>query len=93
MDVMRTNRVNRIFAMVTAAAGCVAVAPSAEVQSISPTKARPIAIDASIYGYSRNTTQVKLAQTGNAPKAESLRGPPSQFVNVPRRSGAAFRDG
>ena len=52
----------------------------------------PIATDASIYGYSRNTTQVTLVQTSNVPKAASLRGPPSQFVNVPRRGGAAFRD-
>jgi hypothetical protein len=50
----------------------------------------PIATDASIYGYSRNTTQVTLVQTSNVPKAASLRGPPSQFVNVPRRGGAAF---
>ena len=37
--------------------------------------------------------QVTLVQTSNVPKAASLRGPPSQFVNVPRRGGAAFRDG
>ena len=56
-------------------------------------EAQQIATDACIRGYSPITAPVTLVQTSNAPKAEGLRTPLNQFVNVPRHGGAPSRAG
>jgi low temperature requirement protein LtrA len=56
-------------------------------------EAQQIATNAYIYGHSPIAAPVTLVQTSNAPKAEGLRTPLNQFVNVPRYGGAPSRAG
>lgn len=54
-------------------------------------KARQIALDAYIYGYSLITTEVTRVQMTNVDKVDGLRGPMGQFINVKRYPPADFR--
>lgn len=50
-----------------------------------------IAMDAYVYGYSLLTTEVTRVQMTNVAKAEGLRAPMGQFINVKRYPPAEFR--
>ncbi|MBF7730932.1 DUF1254 domain-containing protein [Pseudomonas sp. N040] len=54
-------------------------------------KAGQIAMDAYVYGYSLLTTEVTRVQMTNVAKAEGLRAPLGQFINVKRYPPAEFR--
>jgi Protein of unknown function (DUF1254) len=89
---MRSTR--RTFACATLAASfaaCFGTILPIDAQALSPVEAQEIAEDAYIYGYSLITTEVTRVQTSNVPKAESLRAPSNQFVNVPRYPPADYR--
>ncbi|WP_249139723.1 DUF1254 domain-containing protein [Bradyrhizobium japonicum] len=58
---------------------------------VSPTEAQQIATDVYVYGYSLITTEVTRVQMSNVPKVEGLKGPPGQFINVPRYPPAGYR--
>jgi hypothetical protein len=58
---------------------------------VSPAEAQQIATDAYIYGYSLITTEVTRVQMSSVPKVEGLKGPPGQFINVPRYPPADYR--
>jgi hypothetical protein len=63
----------------------------AKAQTLSPAEAQQIAEDAYVYGYSLITTEVTRVQMSNVPKLEGLKGPPGQFINVPRYPPADYR--
>ena len=54
-------------------------------------EAKQIAFDAYIYGYSLITTEVTRVQMTNVPKAEGLRSPMGQFINVRRYPPGDYR--
>jgi hypothetical protein len=59
---------------------------------LSPrSEAEQIAFDAYIYGYSLITTEVTRVQMTNVPKAEGLRSPMGQFINVRRYPPGDYR--
>lgn len=59
--------------------------------AITPDEARPIALEAYLYGYSLITTEVTRVQMSNVPELEGLRGPMNQFINVKRYPPADYR--
>ena len=89
---MKSTR--RTFVCATLAASfatCFGTALPLTAQALSPVEAQQIAEDAYVYGYSLITTEVTRVQTSNVPKAEGLRAPSNQFVNVPRYPPANYR--
>jgi hypothetical protein len=58
---------------------------------LNPSEARDIAIEAYLYGYSLITTEVTRVQMTNVPKAEGLRAPMGQFINVKRYPPGDYR--
>ena len=60
-------------------------------QSVAPSEAQQIAIDAYVYGYSLITTEVTRVQGSNVAKSEGMHAPTNQFANVPRYPPADFR--
>ena len=63
----------------------------AQAQSVAPSEAQQIAIDAYVYGYSLITTEVTRVQGSNVAKTEGMHAPTNQFGNVPRYPPADFR--
>src|SRR3954466_13659931 len=63
----------------------------AQAQSVAPSEAEQIAIDAYVYGYSLITTEVTRVQGSNVAKIEGMHAPTNQFGNVPRYPAADFR--
>jgi hypothetical protein len=89
-------------AVLLTAAGCGEKAPeppkreipaaaAAAVVEAKVKEAKEIAQEAYIYGYSMITTEVTRMQMSNVPKAEGLRAPMGQFLNVPRYPPADYR--
>jgi len=66
-------------------------AAAAAVVDAKIKEAKEIAQAAYIYGYSLITTEVTRMQMSNVPKAEGLRAPTGQFLNVPRYPPADYR--
>ena len=59
--------------------------------TVGADKAKSIAVDAYVYGYSLITTEVTRMRTSNVSKIEGLHAPMGQFINVPRYPPAEFR--
>lgn len=78
-------------ALASGFAACLAASLPADAQSVTPTEAQQIAIDAYVFGYSLVTTDVTRVQMSNVPKLEGLTAPIGQFVNVPRYPPAGYR--
>ena len=70
-----------------------AITPSTNAQSPSPSEARQIAEDAYIYGYSLITTEVTRVQMTNVPAVDDarLRAPMNTFSNVKRYPPGDYR--
>jgi hypothetical protein len=73
------------------ATACFTMTLSARAETLSAAAARQIAEDAYVYGYSLITTEVTRVQMSNVAKAEELRAPTGQFLNVPRYPPANYR--
>jgi hypothetical protein len=70
------------------------VSPSAQLAEVPPaarSEAEQIAFDAYIFGYSLITTEVTRVQMTNVPRAETLRSPMGQFLNVRRYPPGDYR--
>lgn len=59
--------------------------------ALTAEEAKAIAMDAYVYGYSLITTEVTRVQMTNVDKADGLRGPMGQFMNVKRYPPADYR--
>lgn len=66
-------------------------AAAQDASSISASEAKEIAIDAYTYGYSLITTEVTRVQMSNVAKADGLRAPMGQFINVKRYPPGDYR--
>ena len=63
----------------------------APANALTAEEVKAIAIDAYVYGYSLITTEVTRVQMTNVDKADGLRGPMGQFINVKRYPPADYR--
>jgi len=63
----------------------------AHAAPLTPEKARQIAMDSYIYGYSLITTEVTRVQMTNVDKIEGLHAPTGQFINVKRYPPGDYR--
>lgn len=90
---MKSTRRKFVYGTIASgfAAACLAMAPPAKAQMLSPAEAQQIAEDAYIYGYSLITTEVTRVQMSNVPKVEGLTAPTGQFINIPRYPPADYR--
>ncbi|MDF2999027.1 MAG: hypothetical protein K0R27_4664 [Xanthobacteraceae bacterium] len=66
-------------------------AAAQDLASVSAQEAKEIAIDAYTYGYSLITTEVTRVQMSNVDKADGLRAPMGQFINVKRYPPGNYR--
>jgi len=68
-----------------------AVLAASQARAMTLDEIKSTALDAYVYGYSLMTTEVTRVQMSNVPRAEGLKAPMGQFVNVPRYPPADFR--
>ena len=89
---METTKRSFVYGMLASSlAASLTVPRLAQAQSVAPSEAEQIAIDAYVYGYSLITTEVTRVQGSNVLKTEGMHAPTNQFGNVPRYPSADFR--